>query len=311
MLFLPNHQGSEPSFASLQTAGGSEPRDFEVLNPKLLRLGALLLAVTILGLIPLRTVLPASLSRLGFQPGLLLRTVLVREAHALAPGVAVEVQLNEALVQVSDGLIICDPQFGKILCKQGYSQDMYGVIDDAPAVALINTSELNTRPIITSGRVYVQVTTQGGEIKKGDYITSSEVEGVGQKSERSGQMLGIALENYASDDTKRIGKILVELNIRPVVLEARTMIDKVRNQIRIIAGPARVGFRHALAAVVTAIAIGVGVGFFGKVMRSGVESVGRNPRASGKIQLSMGLNLALTVAVMGVGLIAAYFILTI
>ena len=235
----------------------------------------------------------------------------VRSAQAMAPGVAVEVQLNEALVEVADGLIICDTQFGKVLCEQSYSQDMYGVIDDSPAVALINTTELNTRPIITSGRVYVQVTNQGGEIKKGDYITSSEVPGVGQKAARSGQMLGISLEDYDSQDLKEISKVLVELNIRPVVLEARTMVDRVRNQIRIIAGPARVGFRHALAALVTAVGVAAGVGFFGKVVKSGVESVGRNPRAMGKIQFSMGLNLILTAVVMGVGLLAAYFILTI
>ena len=47
------------------------------------------------------------------------------------------------------------------------------------------------------------------------------------------------------------------------------------------------------------------------MVKSGVESVGRNPRAMGKIQFSMGLNLILTAVVMGVGLLAAYFILTI
>ena len=231
--------------------------------------------------------------------------------HAVAPGMAVEVQLNEALVEAEDGLIICDTQFGRILCETPYTQDMYGIIEDTPAVALINTLETNTRPIITSGRVYVQVTTQNGEIKTGDYITSSEIKGVGMKAARSGQMLGTAIEGYAHDDPKQIGRILVELNIRPVVLEARTMIDKVRNQIRIIAGPARVGFRHALAALVTAVGVATGVGFFGKVVKSGVESVGRNPRAMGKIQMSMSLNLVLTGLVMAVGLIAAYFILTI
>ena len=224
---------------------------------------------------------------------------------------AVEVQLNEALVEAADGLIICDTQFGRILCETAYSQDIYGVIEDNPAVALINIVETNTRPIITSGRAYVQVTSQNGEIKAGDYITSSEIKGVGQKAARSGQMLGTALEDYTETDTAKIGRILVELNIRPVVLEARTVIDKVRNQIRIIAGPARVGFRHALAALVTAVGVAVGVSFFGKVVKSGVESVGRNPRAMGKIQLSMGLNLVLTALVMGVALIAAYFILTI
>lgn len=241
----------------------------------------------------------------------LTRPGLVTKAHAVAPGVAVEVQMNEALVQAADGLIICDTQFGRVLCETAYSQDIYGVIEDTPAVALINTQDENTRPIITSGQVYVQVTTQNGAIKKGDYITSSEIKGVGQKAARSGQMLGIALEDYSSENSKEIARILVELNIRPVVLEARTVVDKVRNQIRIIAGPARVGFRHALAALVTAVGVAVGVGFFGKVVKSGVESVGRNPRAMGKIQVSMTLNLVLTGAVMAVGLVAAYFILTI
>ena len=239
------------------------------------------------------------------------RTLLVGKAHAVAPGVAVEVQMNEALVEAADGLIICDTQFGRVLCDTAYSQDMYGVIEDTPAVALINTFDTNTRPIITSGQVYVQVTAQNGDIKKGDYITSSEVKGVGQKAARSGQMMGIALEDYANEDQKQISRILVELNIRPVVLEARTVVDKVRNQIRIIAGPARVGFRHALAALVTAVGVAVGVSFFGKVVKSGVESVGRNPRAMGKIQMSMSINLVLTTLVMGVGLVAAYFILTI
>ncbi len=275
-------------FEGSETLRSSEPCNFKGLKTWTFSLLLLLLAVfTLTGTVPVTT------------------------AHAVAPGLAVEVQLNEALVEAEDGLIVCDTQFGRVLCETAYSQDMYGIIEDTPAVALINTVETNTRPIITSGRVYVQVTSQGGEIKPGDYITSSEVKGVGQKAARSGQMLGTALEGYSSEDPKQIGKVLVELNIRPVVLEARTVIDKVRNQIRIIAGPARVGFRHALAALVTAIGVAVGISFFGKVVKSGVESVGRNPRAMGKIQVSMTLNLVLTGAVMAVGLVAAYFILTI
>ena len=46
----------------------------------------------------------------------------------------------------------------------------------------------------------------------------------------------------------------------------------------------------------------------GKVARSGVDAVGRNPLASKAIMFSIIMNTILSIAIVGIGLTAAYFI---
>jgi hypothetical protein len=52
--------------------------------------------------------------------------------------------------------------------------------------------------VALSGRVPVKVSLENGEIKKGDYLTSSSTPGVAMKALRPGPVVGKALEGFDS-----------------------------------------------------------------------------------------------------------------
>src|SRR3972149_5460851 len=55
--------------------------------------------------------------------------------------------------------------------------------------------------IANTGEINVNVTTINGPIKVGDYVSSSEIPGKGQKaSEFTGYMLGVALASFGEKD---------------------------------------------------------------------------------------------------------------
>src|SRR5258708_20619611 len=126
-------------------------------------------------------------------------------------GVAISVPLIEQ--GVVNGDIVCSAPNGYSLCKNGYDSSMYGIVDENPVAFISNGALSNFHLVISTGEVLVRVTTINGKIKVGDYITSSENVGVGQLADKTGYVLGRALEAYNEADTKKIGTIKVSVNI--------------------------------------------------------------------------------------------------
>ncbi|MBU0879227.1 hypothetical protein KKH00_00260, partial [Patescibacteria group bacterium] len=90
-----------------------------------------------------------------------------------------------------------------------YQQNILGVISTAPGI-LLGKDATSSRPVALAGRVPVKVSTENGEIKIGDYLTSaSSTPGVAMKATKSGTVIGMALESYNSSE---IGKILIFVN---------------------------------------------------------------------------------------------------
>ncbi len=74
-------------------------------------------------------------------------------------------------------------------------KNLAGIISTKPQITLGTPSEQSVRLALT-GRVPAVVTSLGGSIKRGDPITSSSVEGTGQKQLESGIIVGKALEEF-------------------------------------------------------------------------------------------------------------------
>jgi hypothetical protein len=167
----------------------------------------------------------------------------------------------------------------------------------------------NVSYIVTTGQAIVRVTAEGGDIKKGDLITTSDKPGIGQRADRNGFVLGNALQDYNGQDT---GKIMV--NISPhfsnTVPDFRTnLLTSLRN-----AGNAAFlspfeALRYLAAALVSILSFVIGFTYFGRVAQKGVEAVGRNPLAGRMIEFSVVLNIVLTAIIILVGLAIAYLIL--
>lgn len=231
-------------------------------------------------------------------------------AKDISSGLAISVPIAES--NVKDGSIISSTPTGFKLSRIAYDPSIYGVISQNPSLFLEDTNPGNTKPVITSGKGFVQVSTINGAIKTNDFITASEIPGVGQKAQANGYILGTALENYTNSDPKKIGKILASVNPH----YNGSFIGVRNNLLRILKDAKNVpsltplaSFRYLLAAIVTIISFTLGFVYFGRVARSGVEAMGRNPMAGRLISLGIILNVGLTIVIIAVGLGIAYLIL--
>ena len=212
---------------------------------------------------------------------------------------------------VVDGDIICAAQQGNIRCSNSYDSSMFAVVTSSPAVSIEDFEVENGVFVMGKGIANVRVSTQGGEIKDGDFLTTSEIPGVAQKATRNGYVLGRAMEDYnASPET--IGRIQVLVNIHPAITLSGprgNLLQYIREGIAVPLLEPLESLRYLLAVVIVLISFTLGLVYFGRASRSGIEAIGRNPLARKTIQFTVVLNVLLTFAIVAVGLGIAYLIL--
>jgi len=76
-----------------------------------------------------------------------------------------------------------------------YQNDILGVVSTNPGFVAGAYTE-DSYPIALVGRVPVKVSTENGQIKAGDYLTSSSIPGYAMKATMAGRVLGKALEPF-------------------------------------------------------------------------------------------------------------------
>ncbi len=224
-------------------------------------------------------------------------------------GIAIPISIQSDGVR--DGSIICSGQGGFAPCSEEYSLSIYAVINDSPA-ASFETGEDDERLIMTTGLAQALVSSINGNISEGDLITSSQFIGVGQKAIRNGFVLGTALESYESDDVDSAKKILVAINIHAAtgLSTARTdLIQALRGGLSLSLLEPLDTLRYFLAALIVLVSFTLSLIYFGRVGKSGVEAIGRNPLASRMIQISILIHIAVSVVIIIAGMGIAYLIL--
>ena len=226
-------------------------------------------------------------------------------------GIAVSRTFTEG--EYVDGDIVCSSPDGLKRCSNEFDVNMEGVLIENPSVAFLSSKE-GTKLLLSSGKAYVRVVTSGGDIKRGDFITSSVNPGLGQRAGKSGNVLGVALQNYTSEAADKPGKILVGINIRPAIVATSARSNLLETLKQGLLAPTLTplaSLRYVLAILIAAASFLLGFIYFGKVAKGGIDAIGRNPLARRAIQLNVILNLIMTLAIMTGGLILAYVILII
>ena len=113
----------------------------------------------------------------------------------------------------------------------------------------------------------------------------------------------------ASDE----GTILMNINIAQTTsfTDARSnLLEVLRSGISAPVLTPLAVIRYLLAAIVLIASFVLGFIYFGRMARTGVEAVGRNPLASRTIQINIFVNLLLMLIIIGIGLALSYLILT-
>lgn len=231
-------------------------------------------------------------------------------AQNTSAGTAISIPISDK--NAKDGNIIISTPKGFSLSSVAYDTNMYGVLTDSPALYLQNTNEPASKPVTSSGKIYVLVSTINGNIKKNDFITTSTISGIGQKATRNGMILGTALEDYSNSNQKLTAKILIAVNphFNSSFADNKTnILEVLRNASDPTTLTQLTSLRYVIAAIVVLISFALGFIYFGRITSRGVEAMGRNPLASRMIQINMVLNLFLIIVIIAAGLGIGYLIL--
>lgn len=231
-------------------------------------------------------------------------------AQVDSSGYALSVPINE--LGVINGDLICTYPEGNRRCKNEYDTSLFGVISDNPAVSVEDSELENSHFLVTSGITDVRVSSANGNISEGDFITSSNVPGIGQRATKNGYVVGSAIESFESGNLNTIGTIQVVINVHPEssLTGARgNLLQFIREGISVpIFSPVE-SLRYLLAVAIVLISFTLGMIYFGRASRAGIEAVGRNPLAKRVIQFTVIMNIVLTIVIVIVGLAIAYLIL--
>ncbi len=216
------------------------------------------------------------------------------------------------------GHIVSFSQGSYHLSTESYDKSMFGVVSDAPVVEILTENPPGTIPVITNGVTHVLVSTKNGPIKTGDIITSSDIPGIGMKSDKSGFILGMAQSDYTESDPQKYGQISVAIAIKFAFVEDSPESEKIGSRLLDLVKLSTLAayespldtLRYVLASGIVIATLVVTFFTTGKAVRHAIEATGRNPLASKTIMSGMIVNVLLSLAITASGLIAAYFVTT-
>jgi hypothetical protein len=230
-------------------------------------------------------------------------TIFRINAQVDSSGYSIVVPVNGDL---ENGDILCTYPNGIQRCNQEYDPSILGVYIVKPGV-LINDSDIqNGKPVSKEGITKVRVR---GPLSEGDLVTTSTDPGVGQKASANGYVLGISLDKIETNEIQTI-QILVNIHPATTLAGARgNLIQFIRKGISVPVFQPLESLRYLLAVLIVIISFTLGLIYFGRASRTGIEAIGRNPLAKRVIQLTIILNILLTLVIVLAGLAIAYMIL--
>jgi len=220
-------------------------------------------------------------------------------AQVGSSGIAVTLPIAED-EDVPDASLICTSSQGYVLCSQRRSSSLFGVITDDPSAVMQSLSIEQGRAVMTSGTVVVRVNSGNGNVEPGNLISSSDSPGVAEKATQDGFVLGTALESFNSDDPSVEGLILISLNIGPVSgisTQSQNLFTALDAGLSFAFLSPSASLRYLIAFVIVIIGFVLGFVYFGRVARSGIEAIGRNPLARRTIQIGIFINVVLGVVI--------------
>lgn len=213
---------------------------------------------------------------------------------------------------VEEGSIISYVEGQYLLSIEAYDNEIFGVVSNDPSLYLEDQNLESYVLIGSKGEMNVRVSSKNGKIGPGDFITSSEIPGVSQKADKSGRVLGVALEGYEIEDPNEIGLIAAYIDIKSHIKQ-ETLTE---NLLTVISDGLSSAFltplaslRYIMALIVTAITFAIAFLSFSRLTSRGVEALGRNPLAGTSIKSVIIFNFILTFIIIASGLAIAYLIL--
>lgn len=218
------------------------------------------------------------------------------------------------------------------IAKQAELQNMFGVTVDRNQLSVTLSSEAleNEVFVAASGTYNVLVSTQGGSIVSGDYITLSSVNGVGMKAGTEEATVfgrangsfdgkGITLGTTTLKDTEGKTNQTVTLGSIPVTIDIKKNPNDKSTEVMVPEFLDRVGqeiaekevspIRIYLSLGITVISILAAIIIIYAGVRNGVISIGRNPMSKKSIFRALLEIILTSILILIIGLFAVYLLL--
>ncbi len=258
--------------------------------------------------------------------------VSVVSGVAFASGNQATVQGYGGSSQLQPGMIVrLDSKNPKNVVALDYANvsKMWGVIVSANEAA-ITLSQPNVSQevyVANSGRYSVLVSTQGGPINVGDYISISSLSGVGMKANSSDPVvLGQAAESFNGSNNVlstaklngtngssnvAIGLIPVDVNIinNPLASSSNNIPAPLSKVVHFVTNKSVSAIRVYLSLMVVLIGAVITVAVIYSGVKNGIISLGRNPLAKKVIGGGMLRVIAFGIIIFGLSLGGAYLLL--
>lgn len=209
--------------------------------------------------------------------------ISAQELPLIARNLAVtdsEAEIGDIVSQAEEGLIRSDIP---------YDENIIGVIGRTP-IMVFGKEDFNTQSVVSFGETLTKVSNAAGEIKKGDFVTSSDRPGVGQKAKDSGFVVGKAMEDFNQEE----GLMLVFVQPGKIILPSEVMpggmLDRIFSGLEVPETIPEV-LRYIFALLVGTVSFIIGFFSFIKALREGLTALGRNPLAKGSIRTAIIINL--------------------
>ena len=227
--------------------------------------------------------------------------------------------------EVVDGDILINTTSGISRATREYDTRLFGIVTLNPAIVYKRVDGTGT-PVTRIGTALVNVSTLNGPIKTGEYVTSSEIPGKGQRAGLSGYVVGVALENFdgsnssetaqAGNKSAQLGKIKVAMRIEFAEITGSKSLgrtfDYLNNALfKNVQDPEQFTqtVRYIAAGLAVLVSFAVAFFTFSRTIPKATEAIGRNPLAANTIRISIMLNIAFTIGVGLVGVLAAVIII--
>lgn len=218
------------------------------------------------------------------------------------------------------------------IATQSQLQNMFGVTVDRSQLPLTLSNEAldNETFVAVSGTYSVLVSTQGGAIATGDYVTLSSVNGVAMKAGteektvlgRAGGAFdgkGVTLGTTTLKDTSGKVNKTVTLGSIPVTIDIKRNPNEKSTKVNVPEVLERVGqaiaekevspIRLYLSMGITAVSLIAAIAVLYAGIRSGMISIGRNPMSKKSIFRALFEVILTSIVILTIGLFAVYLLL--
>ncbi len=221
---------------------------------------------------------------------------------------------------VSGDIVSFNPETQQYsLSKRNSDKNLFGVVSLEPVFVLYK-KDSNELPIVRTGEVRVNVITTNGPIVAGDYVTSSLVDGKGQRANNNDTyIIGVALESFPGVSAKN-GTSTMQGSVTGGSVRVLLSIGTIKEAVATFSGKQTVNtgvteatvlniVQYILAAFIAVGSLYIAFRNFGPNIKDGIISVGRNPLAKSSIQSMVILNAVLIILISVGGLLVSFAIL--